>query len=94
MPEFEAAFKTKADEGFTILAVNNRESLEDVAGFRDEMAVTFPLLLDENGTIQNLYGVFSYPSTYVIDRNGIISARHFGPLTATQIQELIDKALA
>jgi len=94
MPEFEKAFQERGGDGFTILAVNNRESLEDVVGFREELAVTFPFALDEQGNIQNQFGVVSYPSTYVINRDGIIIARHYGPLTAAQIQELIDRALA
>jgi cytochrome c-type biogenesis protein len=94
MPEFEKAFQEKGGDGFTILAVNNRENLEDVTGFRDEVAVTFPFLLDEQGKIQDQFTIVSYPSTYIINREGIIVARHFGPLTAAQIQELIDKAMA
>jgi len=93
MPEFEAAFRARASQGFTVLAVNNQESLEDVKGFREELGLTFPLALDETGDIQALYGVVSYPSTYVIDRDGVIIARHFGPLTASQIEELVNQAL-
>ncbi len=94
MPEFEAAYRARAAQGFVVLAVNNRESLEDVTSFRDELGLTFTLALDEQGYIQDLYGIVGYPSTYVINRHGVIMARHFGPLTATQIEELINQALA
>jgi len=94
MPEFETAYQERKADGFTILAVNNQETVEDVVGFREEMGVTFPMLMDENGDLQKQYGVFSYPSTYIIDREGVIIARHFGPLTAEQIQELLNQALA
>jgi len=93
MPEFQAAYEGHADEGFTIVAVNNREGVEDAIGFREEYGLTFPLAMDEQGHIQNLYGVLMYPSTYVIDRDGTVFTRHFGALTAAQIQELLDQAL-
>jgi cytochrome c biogenesis protein CcmG, thiol:disulfide interchange protein DsbE len=93
MPEFEKAYQQNSDQGFTILAINNQETKEDVAGFRDELGLSFPIVMDETGALQKQYGVFSYPSTYVIDRKGVIIARQFGPLTAKQINELVTKAL-
>jgi thiol-disulfide isomerase/thioredoxin len=46
MPEFQSAYEQNADQGFVVLAINNGETLEGVAGFRDELALTFPLALD------------------------------------------------
>lgn len=94
MPEFEAAYQAHAEKGFTILAINNQESVEDVLGFREELGLTFPMLMDEEGTIQKQYRIGAYPSTYLLDRDGIIIARHLGPLVASQIQELVEGALA
>ena len=93
MPEFQNAYENHAGEGFSIIAVNNRENVADVIGFREEYGLTFPLAMDEQGEIQDRYGVLMYPSTYVIGRDGTVMARHFGALTAGQIQELLDRAL-
>lgn len=94
MPEFEKAYTAYKDSGFTILAINNVETAAAVQEFRKEMNVTFPLLMDESGSIQRLYGIVSYPSTYVLNRDGYVTARHFGPLTAEQIQQLVSDAMA
>ena len=80
-------------DGFTIVAVNNAESAGTVADFRNEFGLTFPLVMDEQATIQEQYGIFSYPSTLMIDENGVIVARHFGTLTTEQIDELIELAV-
>ncbi len=93
MPVFQAEFAQRANDSFTILAVNNREQTADVIGFRQELGLTFPLAMDEHGEIQDRYAIFSYPSTFVLDRNGVIIARHFGMLTREQINELLDQAL-
>jgi cytochrome c biogenesis protein CcdA/peroxiredoxin len=94
MPELEKAYRENSDKGFTILAVNNQESVEDAVGFREELGLSFPIVMDEKGDLQKKYGVFAYPSTYVINRRGVIIARQFGPMTAKQIDELVTKALA
>jgi peroxiredoxin len=94
MPEFEAAFKEHGDKGFNIIAVNNAETAADVQGFRDEFGLSFTLALDERADIQNQYNIFSYPSTFILGRDGTILARHYGAITAEVLQEMVDDALA
>lgn len=93
MPEFEDAYHTYADEGLVILAVNREESAEQIRSFRDEIGLTFPMILDENGDIQALYNVLGYPSTYVLDANGVIVFRNFGVMNGAQIRSAIELAL-
>lgn len=93
MPEFEAIYTARKNQGFTIIAVNNQEPAAKVRSFRDEMNVSFPLVMDEQASIQTQYNIFSYPSTFILGRDGTILARHFGPLTAEQINQLVDDAL-
>lgn len=90
MPVFQEQFAARADQGFTILAVNNAESADVVREFRTELGLTFPLALDPAGAIQAQYGVFSYPTSLLLDRNGVIIARHFGLLTAAQLDQLLN----
>jgi cytochrome c biogenesis protein CcdA/peroxiredoxin len=94
MPEFEKAYQTQADKGFVVLAVNNRETTDKVTAFRKDMELTFPILMDENGDLQTKYSVQGYPTTYVIDRKGVIVALQPGPMTAAQVGQLVDRALA
>ena len=94
MPEFEAIFNEHSDQGFNIIAINNAESVADVQGFREEFGLSFTLAMDERADIQNQYNIFSYPSTFLLDRDGTILARHFGALTAEQVQQIVDDALA
>ncbi len=94
MPEFQKAFAAHGDQDFTVVGVNDAESVADVTGFRAEFGLTFPLLMDTNAQLQKLYAVRSYPSTYLIDRDGTIIAQHFGALTAAQIDDLVDQALS
>jgi peroxiredoxin len=93
MPEFESLYNQHKDEGFTVLAINNAETAAQIQSFRQELGLNFPMLLDETGEIQRLYNIDGYPRTFLLDRNGIIIARQWGPLTVEQIQELVTSAL-
>lgn len=94
MPEFETIYNERKDEGLAVLAVNNAESAAQIQAFRDEMGLTFPLLTDLSSAINTAYAIITYPSTFVIDAEGKIVARHFGPLSAEKARELVDMALA
>jgi cytochrome c biogenesis protein CcdA/peroxiredoxin len=94
MPEFEAVYNQHKDQGLAIVAVNNQETAARVQEFRSELDLSFPLVMDERADIQIRYNIFSYPSTFVLGRDGTIIARHFGPLTAEQIDEMVAEALA
>ena len=94
MPALQQQYGARGGDGFTILAVNSGESPATVQGFREELGLTFPLALDESTAIQTQYGLFSYPTTLLLDRDGVIVARHFGMLTSDQIDQLISGALS
>ncbi len=94
MPAFQNAYDTYIDQGIVVLAVNAAETPGVVAGFRDQFGLTFPLLLDQSAMIQQLYGLRGYPSTYLLDRDGVIIAQHIGGLSAAQINDLIQQGLA
>ncbi|MEO8610059.1 MAG: cytochrome c biogenesis protein CcdA [Chloroflexota bacterium] len=93
MPAFESAYDSKKSTRFTILAVNNRDTTDAVSAFRKEFGLSFPLVMDDSAAISKTYGVVSFPSTYVLNQQGVITARHFGALTTEQIQELVTQAL-
>ncbi|HVU12071.1 MAG TPA: cytochrome c biogenesis protein CcdA [Phototrophicaceae bacterium] len=94
MPEFQKAYAAKANQGLLIVGVNDNESADQITGFRSQFGLTFPLVVDAGARIQQMYGIRSYPTTYVLDRNGTIVARNFGALTVDQIDALIAQALA
>lgn len=91
MPEFQ---RIHEEGDITILAVNNGESAATVQSFRQELGLSFPLLMDEKADIQLRYNIRSYPSTYIIGRDGTILDVHYGALTAKDIDRLVSTALA
>ncbi len=88
MPELEAAHVSLADQ-VAVVGVNQGESQAEVAAFAQGIGVSFSLPLDERMDASRTYAVRSLPTTFFIDRSGIIRRIQVGPLTeATLAQSL------
>ena len=93
MPEFQRVYEQKAARGLEILAIAYNDSEAAMADFRDQYGLTFPLALDTAGAINGAYAVQTRPSSYLLDAEGIILARHFGLMSQAQLDSLLDSAL-
>jgi len=85
MPAFEAAYRANQSLNLTVLAINYAEPRQMVLAFGDELDLSFPLLLDPDGSVQELYQIRGYPSTMFIAPDGTLVAAHIGLLTKGQL---------
>jgi len=74
-----------------VLAVNFDEPVSTVQKFVKEQVLTFDVLLDTGGRIQELYQIRGYPTTYFVDAEGIIRVIHIGFMTESQLDEYLMK---
>jgi peroxiredoxin len=73
MPSMEVLHQTFKDDDFVMLAINvEKNGRETVTGFLRESPYSFPILLDDRSKAQNLYGVFQYPVSFIVDRSGMV----------------------
>ncbi len=91
MPAFQKASKEYSDTELQVIAINatNQDSLSDVKQFVEQHGITFPIPLDQTGSVSSDYLVHSLPTTYFIDQNGIITEVIIGgpiPLSLLRIQ--------
>ena len=93
MPEFQRAYDRFSQDGFEIVAVAFNDTFEAIASFRDEFGLSFPLALDETGELNDAYGIQTRPSSFLLDADGVILARHFGLMTEAQLGEMLAKAI-
>ncbi|MAT97705.1 MAG: hypothetical protein CL608_11220 [Anaerolineaceae bacterium] len=95
MPELEAAYQDYQEEGLVILALDQQESAEDVANFFAELDLSFTAVLDQEGTVSELYGVANVlPTTFFINGEGQITAIHRGPMVQSQIDDYLADTLS
>ncbi|WP_420641352.1 redoxin domain-containing protein [Candidatus Leptofilum sp.] len=86
MPELEAAFHAYQDDNLVILALDQQESAADVSDFFQELGLSFTAVLDDEGTVSELYGVANIlPTTFFINGAGEVTAIHRGPMVQSQI---------
>ena len=79
MPLFESLHRDFAVQGLTVLGVNVREGTGAVEQYAQELGLTFPLVLDQQGRITTAYGVIGLPTTFLIGRDGRAVALATGP---------------
>lgn len=85
MPSMEELYRMFGKLDFEILAVNlDKFGREKVSGFVSNYGLTFPILLDKDLKTALRYGVRHIPTTYVIDKNGIIKEKIMGGRNWTQ----------
>jgi len=96
MPAIERMYQEYKDRGFIVLAVNmtSQDDAFEVVPFIEQHAITFPVLLDETNTVATLYQLRSLPSSYFIDRNGIISEVVIGgPMSEALLRTNIERII-
>ena len=90
MPEFQSVYDQLNPRGFNIIAVDFLEGPERVAEFAGELELSFPVVMDESGAINDMYKIGQYPTSYVVDGHGVIVARHAGIFGGSQVLEVIE----
>jgi len=88
MSKLQALYDEFENDCFTVLAINLGESVQEVSAFREELGLTFPLLMDDDRALEEAYAVSVYPSAYLIDRNGVILDEYVGFLGSQQVSEI------
>jgi thiol-disulfide isomerase/thioredoxin len=70
MPSFQQLHETFRDRPFSVVAINLQENRDQIRSFVDSMDLTFPILLDREGTVANRFYVTGVPETWLIAPGG------------------------
>lgn len=75
MPYLERIYSQYAARGtFALLGINQADPKEDIAPFGREYKISYPLLFDPGGSVNQAYKVTAIPTTYFLDSQGIVRA--------------------
>lgn len=75
------------------LAVNSQEGEGLVRPFIQTNGFTFPVLLDEAGRVTTWFNVRSFPTTLILDRNGVIRHMQTGKISEAELEAIISPLL-
>jgi thiol-disulfide isomerase/thioredoxin len=83
-------------QGLAIVGVNAREKTDTVRRYAKGSGLTFPLVLDPDGTINARHGIVGLPTTFLLGRDGRAVARAIGPREwgGASARALLDALLA
>lgn len=89
MPKLEAAYQGLKSSGMLMVTVNIRDTAKKVTEFIKGMGLTFPILIDENRDAARKYKVFGVPTSFLIDKEGVIRERFFGDLDNAELEKML-----
>jgi thiol-disulfide isomerase/thioredoxin len=84
MPTIEKYYNQYKNE-LRILAVNDDEPAVEVENFVRDTGLSFDILLDPGAKVQSLYRLRGYPTSFIVDAEGIVRVQHIGPMSEKQL---------
>ena len=92
IPHFQAA-SVKYNGQVTIAGVDDGEVLSTVVPFARELGMTYLIPLDTESVVSRRYQVNSLPSTFFIDRDGVIQHVQIGIVNQAILEDQIQRLL-
>ena len=92
MPHLQQ-FHEQAPDNVVLLGVNltkRDDGLEVLEQFLHDYEVTYPVLLDQQDEVGDLYEVLSIPTTYILDQEGHLVERIVGPVDTAGLEKIIE----
>jgi peroxiredoxin len=91
MPDLDALYLELREKGLVILAISDEDRAK-VAPFLAEHPVRYPVLLDPDRRVNDLFVVRGIPKTFVYDRSGRLVAESIDMRTRKQFVEMLGRA--
>ena len=92
VPHLVAAYDRYRQQGLEIVAVNLQEDEGTVAGFVQEFGMQFPVVIDRSGDVADKYRVLGIPTSFFIDRSGVVRSIYTGPFVGQQSRQGIGES--
>jgi len=93
MPELQAYYAAHATEGFVVLAIESGEPTDQVASYVQEYGLTFPVFLDPHSTALEAFNNWNLPSSYIIDRQGVVRLSWTGGINQPTLEQYVTPLL-
>jgi tetratricopeptide (TPR) repeat protein/thiol-disulfide isomerase/thioredoxin len=96
MPDLQKIHHELSSQDVVVLAVDVNEPKETVAEYVEKEKLTMPVLLANGTDVMDRYGVHAYPTTFFLDKNGLVAdvLEGSGTDNATRLRSVLAKARA
>jgi peroxiredoxin len=93
MPELQKYYQKHSNQGFVVVAIESGEPASTVAEFARTYELSFPIWLDPRGIAIDAFKNWDLPSSYIIDREGIVRLTWTGPVNVTTLEKYVTPLL-
>ena len=94
MPYLQEIYNEWSDTELVVLAINMGDSPQAVEQFLQEHNLSLPVLLDTKKVVAPKYGIKYIPTTFFIDKNGIVQEKIIGAFPNKEaIENRLDKIM-
>ena len=92
--DLDAMFRKYRDRGIVFLGVNiEQDTWDDARVFLREFSISYPAVRDEHADIARKYQLYGLPTTYFIDKNGIIGSKFIGPFLGPEGLKILENRI-
>lgn len=89
MPTLLDFYEKYKKDGFVLIGIDQEETLDIVQPFVDEFNLTFPIWLDKDYDAQKKFKTMNLPSSYVIDRDGVVRLMWIGGISKKNLEKYV-----
>ncbi len=93
MPDLNAYYRDHASQGFLVIGIEAGTPGPEVAAFAAQMGITFPIWLDPNTEALRGFQNDYLPSSYLIDRDGIVLLTWTGAINRESLEHYVTPLL-
>ena len=106
IPDIEALYRDRGENASEVVVLgvanpktsehpqNSDVGVDEVEAFIDEYGITYPVLMDTTGQLFSSFGVSSFPTTFMIDKDGYVFGYAAGILTADVMDNIVDQTIS
>jgi peroxiredoxin len=93
MPELQDYYTAHSAEGFVVIAIDAGDPAVNVVKFVKDNRLTFPVWLDPLRKSTGFFKNWDLPSSYVIDREGIVRYSWMGGVNLQTLEKYVTPLL-
>lgn len=101
LPDIQKLYESYSQEGENALIVlgvagplmGQEKSEEEITAFLEENGYTYPVLMDTEGELFGQYGIYAFPTTFMIDREGNVFGYLSGQMTYEMMENIVGQTM-
>jgi cytochrome c biogenesis protein CcmG, thiol:disulfide interchange protein DsbE len=88
MCTLESFYRKHNNQGVIAFSINAGEDKQSAARYVSNLNISYPILLDPDLSVTRRYGVSGVPTTFILDRQGVLRFKIMGEITNDKLDQV------